>query len=275
MQLPGGLRQNSTLHRDFAFRPVTGEIELAIAEIGGSDYPLPEKVTAVLATALHHVGNQEPSCAIVQSLAVADRQFLMRRLSVCLGMGEIWLTAACVECGKHFDFFINQSKLPVKEAGKGFPFVNTQISAGRCRLRVPNGGDQVAIAAAENCEDTMQLLARRCMVHLPDNHTDREEPGDDGITISPDDVLLIEIAIEEVAPEVSTRVQAACPECNRENIVDVDPYMCLGQDRTQLFSEIHTLASTYHWSEAEILSLPKSRRQRYLKLIDRSRGMVD
>ncbi len=275
MRLPGGLRQNSTMHRAFEFRPVTGEMELTISEIACSDRTLPEKVTAVLAKTLHHVGNQEPTWPTVQALAVADRQFLMRSLSVCLGMEKIWLTAACIECGRHFDFFINQSKLPVKEAGKGFPFAATQISAGRCRLRVPNGADQEAIAAAEHCEDAVQLLARRCMVHLPDNHTDRESPGEDGITISPDDVLLIESAIEQVAPEVGTRVQAACPECNRENIVDVDPYMCLGQGRTQLFSEIHTLASAYHWSETEILSLPKNRRQRYLKLIDRSRGMVD
>jgi hypothetical protein len=36
---------------------------------------------------------------------------------------------------------------------------------------------------------------------------------------------------------------------------------------------VHVLASTYHWSERQILGLPRSRRRLYLDLIDRSRGV--
>jgi len=37
---------------------------------------------------------------------------------------------------------------------------------------------------------------------------------------------------------------------------------------------VHTLAWYYHWSEAEILALPRARRQLYLSRIDRARGMT-
>jgi len=35
----------------------------------------------------------------------------------------------------------------------------------------------------------------------------------------------------------------------------------------ELYKEIHTLASRYHWSEKEILSMPTQKRKTYLKLI--------
>ncbi len=274
MQLPGGLWHNDERRRRFDFKPLTGNVELALAEISSSDDSLPSKVTAAISATLDQVGGNVPTLSRVEALCVADRQFLMRRLAVFLGMEEIWLTARCARCGKCFDFFIKQSELPVKEAGEGFPFASVETSAGLCRMRVPNGVDQVAIAAIEDSEVALQTLVHRCIVGFPDASDGEGKPENLAKKFSADDFRRVEIAIEEVAAEVTTMVQAACPECEQANLVEIDPYMCLQQGRTNLFSEIHILASTYHWSETEILSMPKSRRQRYLKLIDRSRGMV-
>ena len=54
----------------------------------------------------------------------------------------------------------------------------------------------------------------------------------------------------------------------------LDPYVCLGAADGGLFLDIHILASVYHWSEREILAMPRERRRLYLSLVDRSRGMV-
>ena len=43
----------------------------------------------------------------------------------------------------------------------------------------------------------------------------------------------------------------------------------LGVAVDRLFAEVHTLAYHYHWSEHEILSLPRARRHRYLELLGR------
>jgi len=40
-----------------------------------------------------------------------------------------------------------------------------------------------------------------------------------------------------------------------------------------IYTDIHTLAWYYHWGEEEILNMPRSRRQQYLALIDRARGL--
>jgi phage FluMu protein Com len=274
MQLPGGLWHNDERCRRFDFKPLTGNVELALAEIAGSDDSLPSKVTAALSAALCRVGGNVPTPSRVEVLCVADRQFLMRCLAVFLGMEEIWLTVRCARCGKCFDFFIKQSELPVKEAGEGFPFASVETSAGLCRIRIPNGADQVAIAAIEDFEVALQTLVYRCIMGFPDASDGEGKPENLAKKFSADDFRRVEVALEEVAAEVTTMVQATCPECKQANFVEVDPYMCLQQGQTNLFSEIHILASTYHWSETDILSMHKSRRQRYLKLIDRSRGMV-
>jgi len=74
---------------------------------------------------------------------------------------------------------------------------------------------------------------------------------------------------------VSASVQAACPACGAPHVIDTDPYRALSlQSAGRLLQEIHILAATYHWGEAEILALPLERRRIYLDLIDRARGMA-
>lgn len=274
MQLPGGLWHNGERRRQFAFKRLTGEVELAFVEIASSKGSRPDQVTAALSATIEHVGGEMPTPSRVEALCVADRQFLMRRLAVFLGMENIWLTACCGRCGERFDFFIKQSELPVKEAGESFPFATVETSAGLCRMRVPNGADQVAIATIEDSAFALQTLVHRCIVAFPDTYSEaggRESLARDFTT---DDFRRVEGALDEVAAEVATTVQASCPECERANVIEIDPYMCLQHGQTDLFSEIHILASTYHWSEAEILTLDRSRRQRYLKFIDSARGLI-
>jgi hypothetical protein len=40
----------------------------------------------------------------------------------------------------------------------------------------------------------------------------------------------------------------------------------------RLLDEVHAIAWHYHWSESEILDLPRARRRRYLDLIASSLG---
>ena len=42
----------------------------------------------------------------------------------------------------------------------------------------------------------------------------------------------------------------------------------MSQRRHHLLRDVHRLASRYHWSEAELFSLPLPRREAYLRLID-------
>lgn len=272
MNLPGGLWQGGWLHRDFGFRPMTGAVELALAEASLQAESMPEFVTRALTVALQHLHDKETTPALIDALSVGDRQFLVQQLAGLLEMDTVWMTAACARCGEQFDFAVRFSELPVKEAGEGYPFVQVATSRGNARWRVPTGADQKAVAAVSAEQDAVRLLMEKCLVEItgPDEAPTAEWVAD----LSNEDVQQVEAALEAVAPEVTTAVQAVCIACGRDSRVAIDPYLCL-QDRQEAISvDIHTIASTYHWSEAEILSLPKWRRRRYLQLIDRARGMT-
>lgn len=261
MRLPGGVFRDGALRRDFVFRPLNGEVELAIVESSVAESP-PAGVTAVLAAALAEVGGELATPEVVRGLAVGDRQFLVRQLAARLGRDGVWLTSGCASCGAAFDVYVQQSALPVKEAAEGYPFTTVTTPRGSRRLRVPNGADQEAIADLDGEEAMVQLL-RRCSVE-----------GSGADELSEEEIAAIDAALEAVAPEVGLGVLTACPQCGTEQEMAVDPYLCLSQPGRDLFAEIHALAVTYHWNEAAILALPVHRRRLYLKLIDRARGMV-
>jgi hypothetical protein len=41
------------------------------------------------------------------------------------------------------------------------------------------------------------------------------------------------------------------------------------QELNQLFEQVNTLALMYHWSENDILSLPRKKRQMYVNMLQR------
>ena len=181
------------------------------------------------------------------------------------GLDGVWLSTDCAGCAQPFDVFVEQSSLPVKPAGEGYPFAEAETSLGRRRFRVPTGEDQEALAVSGDRDESVQALARRL---LTDGPNERQTPWPE------EDIERIESAVEAASPEVSTWALAECPDCGRENRVALDPYLVTEFRAGQLFQQIHTLAMFYHWSEAEILDFPAVRRRRYLQLIDQSREMV-
>jgi hypothetical protein len=272
MRLPGGVWQNGERRRDFAFKPLTGAVELALFGGGerGRDLSRPEQVTSALAAALLEVGGRPATPESVRSLTVGDRQFLTRQLAALLGRDGLWLTAACAACGADYDCHVEQSKLPAKPAGES-PEVEIETSLGRCRFRPLNGGDQEAVAGLDDGTRALSTLARRCLVAVGERELGPGEAAE--LELDEEDLASVDRALEDAAPEATVWIQAACPDCGETNQVWVDPYDCLdGGD--ELFAEIHQLASSYHWSEAEILALPPKRRRLYLRLIDSDRGMV-
>lgn len=262
MQLPGGLWEGDARRRDWAFRPVSGELELAVAEAGETSATMPLAVTRALVLALRHLAGDTPNETRVADLCVADRQFLMRELDRHLGSEGGWFEADCPQCGQRFDFEVAYAELPVQEAGPGFPFAQVDLQGRRFRFRLPTGADQQGLTAQPEARAQAWLLGRLML-----DGESPEIPGQDLIAAA-------EGALESVAPGIVSKVQAACPSCGTVNEVELDPYRVLSRRTDSLLQEVHQIALHYHWSEAEILRLPRPRRLRYLRLIDRSRGMA-
>jgi hypothetical protein len=90
-------------------------------------------------------------------------------------------------------------------------------------------------------------------------------------SLGPDELDLIDEAMDEADPLVNFLCRVTCGECNSPNEFLVD--LCdvalgmLNRLQQQLLVMIHKLASHYHWNEKEIFEIPHWRRQKYLELI--------
>lgn len=264
MPLPGGTLEAGAVARDFAFRPVTGRLELSLAD-AGRDPGLPAvRVTRALAAALAHVGGRPVDDARARGLSVGDRQYLVRQLAAHLGRDRVWLHRPCAACGALMDVPVTQSAMPVKPAGEGYPSRAFRLGGRPVRLRAPTGEDQEKLCNLPE-DDALRAwvdLLVEC------------EGGPAPAGWTPAELAQIEAWIEEISPEVSLAAEAICPSCGAPGRVEVDPYLCLAPGPGHLLEEIHSLAMAYHWSEEEILDLPRARRRHYLALIDRSRGLM-
>ncbi len=79
----------------------------------------------------------------------------------------------------------------------------------------------------------------------------------------------------EVGPILDLDLEATCPECGARQAIHFD--ICahllgaLASERLWLAHEVHTIASAYGWSLAEILGLPREDRRVYVRLIEAHR----
>ncbi|MDD2463327.1 MAG: hypothetical protein PHI97_04965 [Desulfobulbus sp.] len=262
MLLPGGLIEQENRYRQWSFKPVSGALEMALSETAQQIVNTPRAVTRVLALALSQLGGQAATEARVAGLCVGDRQFLMRELEQHLGSGGGWFHANCSGCGGRFDFQLQYADLPVQEAGPTYPLARMQWQGRQICFRLPTGEDQERLLEIPQEQAHGWLLEQ--LVQEPGNVHDWNDEM----------VQLVDEALESMAPGIVTKIQAGCPECSSVNTVELDPYRVLSWKGEELLHQVHQLASHYHWSEAEILGLPRARRLRYLDLIDRSRGMA-
>jgi hypothetical protein len=262
MQLPGGLWEDGERRTDVGLRPATGELELALAACATIEDPT-ERVTATLDTAVASLGGSASTRDRVMDLCVDDRRWLMLQLGAAFESGTLWLADHCGECLAPFEIPIDPAAMPVKAAGEGYPFVSLTTRHGDVRLRVPTGADQHAIAPLDD-DAALKALLGRCHAGALD-----DDPTGD---FTDDEVCRASEAIETVSPQVALTLTTRCPACGHGLEVPIDPYALPMTSRDEVFDDVHAIAKGYGWSEPEILALPVSHRQEYLRRLERDRG---
>jgi hypothetical protein len=261
VMLPGGALLGERLAREAQFRPFTGRLEEELAELGAQAGSRPARVSALLAAALAHVGGREATRELVAALGTTDRQFLMLALALEHTEDEQWRHLDCPACGARFDIGFRLSALPVTPAAEGYPWTQLSVAGKRLRLRMPTGEDEERAAALER-RSARRALALACVASV-----DGAVPAPAALeALGEAEVDAIDAALDAMAPQVSTTLVTACSECGAAHTLELEPYDLFLPPPADLYREVHALALRYHWSEDEILELPRERRRLYLEL---------
>lgn len=253
MRLPGGhTGADGRLLREARFRTLDGHVELAVARAAARPSKV-DAVSAALSAALGDLDGVPVDTALADSLCVGDRNALMLELACLAGYRTAWITATCARCDTPFDFEIDHAAMPVEEAPEGYPFACVALSDGRdIRVRVPTGSDQRDMGAPETLAATLA--------------------GDPAAHFSEADLAALDAAIAALMPGPPLEAAMPCPECGTENRVPLDMAGWLEDFDSRPLDDVHDIARAYHWSEADILALPRSRRLEYLARIHAGSG---
>lgn len=268
VELPGGLFAGNKLCRQALLEPLTGSLEARIAEIAERKLPDLQRITETLGCAVRLGADRKKDSGLVEHLCLGDRQYLMLCLAWLMGGDRVWIHVRCRRCANLFDLQLQRSRVPVKFGGDGYPFAEVNIQGMLLRFRVPNGIDELHIRK-QSVDRAVHTLLVRCFIP---NHA--QDDVEDVISkLKPDDIARIDQALDEIAPDVGSQVETACPECAGRQLVDINIAETPEVSLAGLYRDIHTLAQSYGWTESEILSLPSQRRKIYIRLVDQTRGI--
>jgi hypothetical protein len=133
---------------------------------------------------------------------------------------------------------------------------------GPAVFRLPDTADLRAVAqGAGDPEAGRWLLLERLLVSPPGNGP-----------VSDATAEAAEAAMEATSPGAAVLVTVACPDCGARTEAALDVAVLLWSQveaaAVALLGDIHTLASAYGWTEADVLALSPGRRLAYLELVN-------
>ena len=201
----------------------------------------------------------------LSGLHAGDRDRMLAEIYQRIYGQRVQSTVDCGQCGEAFDLDFSLSDLLQSLHSAELPEPVEQFDDGSyaladgLRFRLPTAEDEYAVMGLAP-EDAESELLRRCIQAMPEDF-DPEESAE-----------RVQAAMESVAPIVDLELDARCPECGNEQQVhfDLQNFLLssLVTERGKLMTEIHSLASSYGWSLADILNLPRSQRRSLAGLIE-------
>lgn len=274
--LPGGLLgDDGVVHREAVLTALSGREEEALSGLG--DAAPAALVTDVLCRCVTRIGAVAPvTPPVARRLLVADRQYLLLKLREATFGERVEGTLGCPwpGCGAKIDLDFSTADVPVEGCEAVEATYRVELSpeaadggARSVAFRLPNGADQEALGpdVARDPAAALTALLARCLL------SEGESPADLAARLSPRARLEVEQAMAARAPHVELEMDLVCPECGRSFTAPFDLqdffFGELQTSRDLLYRQVHYLAYHYHWSEREILEMPREKRLAYIEVL--------
>ncbi|MBT2424115.1 hypothetical protein J7F04_41550 [Streptomyces sp. ISL-24] len=239
---------------------ITGAAELlATWEAGLAEAPTGR------ALLLHRTARPDVEAATLPVLPVGEREADLFALRRALFGERMQVRLECTACGADMEFDLDAGEF-ARSLGKtgtpGEPVVRVEQDGWDVRFRLPGVAD---LTAAARAADPRAALLARCLVSAER----------DGAAVAAGDLPVpvqrrIAEAVEAADPGADVTLNVGCPECGAATRAELDiaSYLWTELDAwaRDLLLDIHLLATSYGWSEPEILALSPLRRRYYLEL---------
>ncbi|WP_328883337.1 T4 family baseplate hub assembly chaperone [Streptomyces sp. NBC_00299] len=239
---------------------ITGAAELlATWEAGLAEAPTGR------ALLLHRTARPDVDAATLPVLPVGEREADLFALRRALFGERMQVRLGCAACGEDMEFDLDAGEFARSLSGRigpGGSVVCVQQDGWDVEFRLPGAAD---LTSAARAADPRAALLARCLVSA-------ERAG---AAVSAEDLPVpvqrrIAEAVEAADPGADVTLTIACPECGAGTRAELDiaSYLWTELDAwaRDLLLDVHLLATSYGWSEPEIMALSPLRRRYYLEL---------
>lgn len=192
--------------------------------------------------------------------------------------------AACPVCHEQLELNLNVADIQVTpntqvasthyaDANQsGNPALTCAVAGFQLEFRLPDSLDVILAEKAISVSDAHQFLLERCLLSASNTASNKKRRY--AANELPEKVLAaMEAAMSEADPQANVQLDLCCPACQHAWLAAFDIAAFVWKEihawAQRILAEVHLLAKTYAWHEADILAMSATRRRLYLEQIVR------
>jgi hypothetical protein len=212
------------------------------------------------------VANPEATGEALGAWSVGQRDAALLEMRERIFGPQLTGLASCPQCDEALEMQFAVADILAPARSDPPATLGLTMEAYRVAFRLPNAGDVAALAGAEGQPGLDRWLLERCVIEA------WREDAPCAVVNLPDKMLeAITAAMAEADPQAEVELSLRCLMCGNQWLAPFDVVSFLWREidawATRILREVHQLASTYGWSERDILALSPWRRRHYLELI--------
>jgi hypothetical protein len=209
---------------------------------------------------------QDMSIKELSRLSIGNRDALLMYV-LENNFGHILACAtACPSCSEKLELTLRSDDLRAPMPGPLQVEADLKIDEYEIRFRLPDSLDLGAASLCSDLSSARQVLIERCILEA-----NRDGQRCKALGLPRAVIDAVSSRMEEMDPQANLQIDLTCPSCSTKwsSPFDVMPFLWVQLDAwaKRTLREVHLLASSYGWSEAEILAMSQWRRQAYLEMI--------
>ena len=214
---------------------------------------------------LENSGMREPDEDLNEiSIGVRDGRLLVLRESL-FGRALESVTE-CPHCGTAIEFALDVQQLYEPERQKEMLPSSLTVGDISLQFRLLNSADLDAVAGSANMQQARRKLVERSVLEALQGGKRMD------IAALPEAVVdALSVQLAQADSQANIAIDLCCPECDGSWPATFDIAAFLWAEinvrAKRLLGEVHTLAWTYGWSEADILAMSDARRRFYLGMV--------
>lgn len=233
---------------------------LSVWEHGLSLTPA-ERAVALLATACPELSFDELSL-----LNIGERDARLLALRGLTFGSKLAALVSCPACGHRLQLALDLADIRINAEDKPALTHSLSLHDYDIRFRLPNSLDLAALAAGDSVASGTQLLLKRCV--LSARHQDTEV----NVEELPDEIVdAIGLQMDHADPQADLELNPECLQCKHRwqatFAIEAFFWSEIQAWAERTLREVHTLARSYGWCEADILNMSPRRRWFYLEML--------